>query len=248
MNLDSHLFICDRGFKCHYYEYEKWNTIKVTEVKHMQINGAIGKVYNVCDWIMKLAYVNLLWLLFSLIGFILLGVTPAFVALFTIVRKWFMKETDIPIFQTFAQTYKREFIKANKLGFLMALIGSFLFFDFTFLNSIGGSVQYTLSVPLFIITFFYFITLLYLFPVYVQYELKPIQYIKNSFYIGILNMHITMLMIAAILLITIVFTYIPGIVPFFSVILFGLAFMWGGTISFRRIEMRQRDINVQNQG
>jgi uncharacterized membrane protein YesL len=194
---------------------------------------------------MKFAYVNLLWILFSFLGFIFLGIGPATVALFTIVRKWLMKENDLPIFKTFFQTYKNEFIQANKLGVLMSIIGLFLYFDFKFLLLMGGTVQYMLSIPLMLITFFYLITLLYLFPVYVQFDMKLLQYIKNSFYIAVINMHITILMVAAIMLLSILLSTVPGLVPFFSMILISLVMMWGALFSFRRIERKQ---SLQNGG
>jgi uncharacterized membrane protein YesL len=212
----------------------------------MQFNWLVGKAYTGCEWVMKLAYVNILWILFSVSGLIVLGISPATVALFTILRKWLMNETDVPIFRTFLHTYKKEFWKANRLGWLMALIGMFLFIDFKFLLTIGGTIQYVLSVPLLIITLLFFITLLYIFPVYVQYELRLIQYIKNSFYIGIINMHITILMIAFTILLIILYSTLPGIVPFFSISLFSLMVMTGAKQSFNRIEAKQKKISLQN--
>ncbi|MFL6561089.1 MAG: YesL family protein [Bacillus sp. (in: firmicutes)] len=212
----------------------------------MKASGVMGYFYFVCEWIMRLAYVNLLWFLFSLIGLIFLGISPASVALFTILRKWLRKETDLPIFQTFIQTFKKEFMKANKLGFVMALIGLFLYFDFKFLIAVGGTVQYALSIPLLIISIFYLITLLYIFPVYVQYEVNLLQYIKNSFYIGIINMHITILTIAAIWLLSFLFSAVPGIVLFFGVSLVSISAMGGATLSFRRIETKQKKLRLQN--
>lgn len=212
----------------------------------MQFNWVISKAYTGCEWVMKLAYVNILWVLFSISGLIFFGMSPASVALFTILRKWLMNETDIPIFRTFIDTYKKEFRKANRIGWLMAMIGMFLYIDFKFLNNIGGTIQYVLSVPLLIITILYLITVLYIFPVYVQYELRPVQYIKNSFYIGIINMHITILMMAATFLLGILYTYIPGVVPFFSVSLVSLIAMTGAKQGFHRIEAKQKKLSLQN--
>jgi len=212
----------------------------------MQFNWVVGKAYTGCEWVMKLAYLNILWVLFSLGGLILLGISPASVAMFTILRKWLMNETDVPIFGTFLNTYKKEFVKSNQLGWVMALIGMFLYFDFKFLITVGGTIQYVLSIPLLIVSILFFITLVYLFPVYVHYELRLIQYIKNSFYIGIINMHITILMIAVTILLGILYSSIPGIVPFFSISLFALMMMTGAKQSFNRIEAKQKNLSIQN--
>ncbi|MFL6556498.1 MAG: YesL family protein, partial [Bacillus sp. (in: firmicutes)] len=76
----------------------------------------MGKLFTFCEWFMRLAYVNLLWFFFSLAGLVLLGIMPATVALFTIVRKWQLKETDLPIWKTFLSVYRQEFKKSNGLG------------------------------------------------------------------------------------------------------------------------------------
>lgn len=101
---------------------------------------------------------------------------PATVSLFAIVRKWLItKETDLPIFHTFYQNYKNEFLKSNKLGLVLVLMGLFLYYDFKLIMLSGGMLQYTLTVPLLLISIFYCITLLYIFPVYVHFDQKVFQ-------------------------------------------------------------------------
>ncbi|WP_251028739.1 YesL family protein [Bacillus sp. ISL-18] len=187
-----------------------------------------------------MALVNILWILFTLTGFIVFGIMPATVALFTVVRKWSMKEADIPISRVFFQTYKKEFLHANIVGLIIGVIGFFLLYDFRLLMAIGGTVQYILSVPLLIIIGLYLITLLYLFPVYVHFDLKFFQYFKSAFYIGTLNLHITILMVAVLLLLSFPFSKFPGFIPFFLVSLMSIVIMFGATIAFKRIEKKQK--------
>ncbi|MEH7178606.1 YesL family protein [Neobacillus vireti] len=206
----------------------------------MQMGGVMGRVYILCDWIWKLALANILWILFTLTGFIVFGVMPSTVALFTVVRKWIMKETEIPIFRIFFQTYKKEFLRANFLGLIMGAIGFFLLFDYRLIMTLGGTVQYILLVPLLIIIGLYIITLLYLFPVYVHFDLKLIQYFKNAFYIGTLNMHITIFMVAVLFLLRFPLYAFPGFIPFFSVSVISVVVVFGATIAFQRIENKQK--------
>lgn len=63
--------------------------------------GTVGGIYHISNWIMRLAYVNFLWILFTLAGFIVFGFFPATIATFAVVRKWIFDTTDIPIFTTF---------------------------------------------------------------------------------------------------------------------------------------------------
>ncbi|MEH7546704.1 MULTISPECIES: YesL family protein [Bacillaceae] len=210
----------------------------------MQMGRVMGGLFTVSDWIWKLALVNILWIFFTLTGFIVLGIIPATVALFTVVRKWHMKETDIPISRIFFNTYKKEFLRANLVGLLIGAIGFFLFIDYRLVMAIGGTVQSILSILLLILIGLFLITLLYLFPVYVHFELKFFQYFKYAFYIGTLNIHITILMVAVLLLLSFPLSFFPGFIPFFSVSLMSIVMMFGATMAFKRIEKKQKKFSA----
>nr|WP_052044317.1 DUF624 domain-containing protein [Alkalihalobacillus alcalophilus] len=73
----------------------------------MQRSWADSPLYTISDWIMRLAYINLLWLLFMIIGLFIVGFMPATVAMFTVIRMLLMKEESVPIFKTFLTFLKR---------------------------------------------------------------------------------------------------------------------------------------------
>lgn len=202
------------------------------------------RAYSVCDWFSKIAIVNILWLIFTLTGLVILGIMPATVALFTVVRKWTVSETEIPIFQVFFQTYKKEFFRANLLGLFITAIGSFLFYDLRLVLSIGGNLQFVLGVPLLIVIGCFLLTLLYIFPVYVSLELSFLNYFKYALYMSILNLHTTIFMIIVLLLFSILLSFLPGFIPFFSVSVIALVIMLAATIAFQRIENKQMKYNA----
>src|SRR5699024_9512825 len=74
-----------------------------------------GKIDILSRLTVKLAYLNLLWLLFCVLGGFVFGWAPATVSLFTILKKWTEKK-DLRIFRTFFYTFKNEFIKSNVSG------------------------------------------------------------------------------------------------------------------------------------
>lgn len=39
-----------------------------------EIGGWSGKVYDVCQWITRLAYINLLWIIFSAMKLLFIGI------------------------------------------------------------------------------------------------------------------------------------------------------------------------------
>ncbi|NUK30247.1 YesL family protein [Parageobacillus sp. VR-IP] len=206
-----------------------------------------GRIYGICEWITRLAYVNILWGLFTLVGAIFLGVAPATVALFTVVRKWLLfSDNDVPIFKTFFNTYKKEFLRANKIGLFIGLVSYILYIDFLYIANVREAFQLAFSVFLFVILVFYAITLLYIFPIYVHYELRFLQYIKYSFFIGMANPLMTLTMFLSIFLLTVLFIYIPGLIPFFSVSLVSVVLMWCALRGFRKIEEKQNAIHRSN--
>lgn len=208
----------------------------------MLFEKAMGKLFTLCEWVMKLAYLNILWFLFSLAGLLVLGMMPATIALFSIIRKWQWKETDFPIWRTFLSIYREEFKKSNRLGWCLIASGVFITFDFLLIRTVHGTLQLALIVPLIMITVFYIITLLYIFPVYVHYDLKMIAYIKNAFFLGILNFHITLIMLAGLAALSYLILLQPGFIPFFSIVSFAWVLMVGGNYCFNRIEARKRKV------
>ena len=202
----------------------------------MQIT--LSKLFSICEWIMKLAYVNLLWLLFTVAGLAVFGFMPATVSLFTIVRKWQMKQAEVTVWNTFISIYKKEFIKSNLLGLMLIIWAGIILLDWHFVNGLEGSMQMVFFVPLLIISVLYFCTLMHIFPVYVHYDLRVTEYIKNSCLLGILHLHITLILTVSAGSIIFVLLYSPAFIPFFSAVSISWILMYGGMYNFRKIEER----------
>lgn len=80
----------------------------------MREKGMMAMMYGACEAIMKIAWLNTLWVLFTLGGGVVFGWAPSTAAMFTVVRKWLLGRTDAPVFKTFYQTYKKEFFKNKR--------------------------------------------------------------------------------------------------------------------------------------
>ncbi|MFS0658501.1 YesL family protein [Niallia alba] len=196
----------------------------------------MGKLYTICEWIMKLAYINLLWIMFTVSGLILLGFMPATAALFTVVRKWFMKETEVPIWKTFFSVYKSEFIKSNSFGLVFVMAGIMLYVDYYLILNLDGIIRIVATSILLLISCLYVITVLFFFPVYVHYELKFFDYFKYSFFLGVLNIHILMLAILGLAADMFLLFYIPGLLPFFSGVSIAFILMSSSILIFQRVQ------------
>ena len=98
----------------------------------MEMEGLTGRFLRICEVISRLAYANLLWILFTVLGLGIFGFMPATVALFTVTRKWVMGDRDIPVFKTFWNTYRKEFFKSTLFGVVLFAIGYIIYIDLAF--------------------------------------------------------------------------------------------------------------------
>ncbi len=73
-------------------------------------------LYAGCEAVVKIAWLNGLWLLFTLLGGVLFGWAPSTAAMCAVIRKWLMGQKDVLIFPLFLDTYKKEFLKVNAIG------------------------------------------------------------------------------------------------------------------------------------
>ncbi|MEH7250950.1 DUF624 domain-containing protein [Neobacillus niacini] len=177
----------------------------------MESSVWMGRFYGICQWITRLAYVNLLWLIFTGLGLFVFGAAPATVAMFTIIRKWLREESDLPILSFFWKTYKKEFWKANSLGFILLVISIVLYLDWRLIISIQGVFYPILMGCLIGVGFLFLTVMLFIFPVYVQYEYKTLKYIKTAFLLGVSYPLYTMVMISTAICIFIISVFFNGI-------------------------------------
>lgn len=204
----------------------------------MQMKGAIGGFYRLCDWIMKLAYINILWISFSLLGLIVFGFFPATAAMFVIVRKILMDKDEIPILKTFWESYKSEFLKSNFLGLILIITGYILYIDILFLRNTTGFIN-LLYYPTLMLALGFVLTLLYVFPTFVHFDLRILQVIKNAFVIMLMNPLSTVLMVIGSFAVYLLLTTIPGLIPLFSGSILSLVIMWASFFAFSRIKKIQ---------
>jgi uncharacterized membrane protein YesL len=207
----------------------------------MESTDWMGKLLGICQWITRLAYINLLWLLFMILGLFVLGAAPATVAMFTLIRKWIMGESDLSVFTTYWETYKKEFWKANSLGFILAGIGIILYLDWRLISSLQGSLYPILMGCLIGVVFLFLVITLFIFPVYVQYEYKTLQYIKTAFLLGISYPLYTMVMISAAICVSAISIFFNGVGLLFFGSGLSLALMYISNLLFVKIA---RDFNV----
>ncbi len=190
----------------------------------------------------ELIYINILWILFTISGFVIFGLFPATVAMFTIVRKRIIGEDSIKIFNTFWDTYRTEFVKTNGFAIIFYLVTYFLYYDLKFLQLNHGKFQFLYPV-LILIFFTSLVTLLFFFPVYVHFKLKFFQYFKQAFLIALASPFEVIGIAVSAVSIYIVVSIFPGMIPLFTGSIFAFIATSLCFRAFSRIASRQMTIN-----
>ncbi|MBM7570361.1 YesL family protein [Aquibacillus albus] len=203
--------------------------------------GVMGGFYRISEWIMRLAYVNILWITFTLMGLILFGFSPATVALFSVTRKWIQGSTDIPVFKTFWKTYKQEFIKSNILGLILAVIGYVLYLDFQLVVQTPNSLLQLAYFPVMLIILIYLLMLLYVFPVFVHYEVNILHLLKNALLFTLMRPFNTITMAIGVIAVYFLMSVLPGLIPFFGISLLAYVLMWSSYLAFTKLERKQTE-------
>jgi uncharacterized membrane protein YesL len=206
----------------------------------MDTSGFLGSFNKLLEWISRLAFLNLLWISFSLLGLIIFGFFPATVAMFAVARKWMLGNDEMSIFKTFWTAYKREFLKSNILGVIILAIGLILYIDFQFVLHSSSSFVSILYVPFFIITLIAISCVFYIIPIFVHYDMKISQVIKNSFFVMIMNPLSTFYMLIGSFGICFVLSYAPPICILYSGNLLALFIMKPATNAFEKINQKSK--------
>ncbi|MFG6117926.1 YesL family protein [Thalassobacillus sp. B23F22_16] len=198
----------------------------------------MGTLNNIFIWFANIAYLNILWLFFTILGLVVAGIGPSTVALFSVIRQLLPKDSEVKITKTFLYYYKRAFIQANLLFYTMLLIGAIIAVDLYFLYQVDNIWANVFQFLLLIISIFYIVTIIYLVPVYVHYDLSFMQYFKQAVLVSFLKPFYTLFIILSLILCYFIFIYLPPLLIFLSVSL--PAFFIAATANhlFYKIEMK----------
>src|SRR5699024_1898344 len=129
-----------------------------------------SKLYNILELITKFADVNLLWFAFTLAGGIILGLYPAPVAMFAMLRDWTRARSDLLVLKTYWNYYKADFFKSNLLGIYINILIALSAVDIFYIT-LNEQLTWT-HIPLFAFTLVVILFLFYVFPSFVHFDLK----------------------------------------------------------------------------
>lgn len=222
------------------------------EVHKLKSTGWRGKLYSIAEFVTMLAVLQLMWIGLTLLGLVVLGISPATVGLFTVMRKRLQGQDELrTLTREYWTTYKKEFINANKIGVILMIIGYFLVVNFKIVMTMGGTQGLLMLTILVMITILYTIMVMNIFQVFAHYELPFSRYFSASL---LLSISFPIQMIGSMLgiyLLYRVFLIIPGLLPLFGISIIVLFLTWMSSQIFKMKDEREGtiktdEVQVQN--
>ncbi|MFK4434784.1 YesL family protein [Paenibacillus sp. RC21] len=173
----------------------------------MEFKGAMGGIYRLTEWITRLAATNLLWVLcsspfmFCLILKLLvmnqnlaneslqmnwamavlapLTLFPATSAMFSVVRKWVMGDTDAGVFRTFFKGYKENYKQSLIGGIFYTLLFVIMYVDYTVYMTQLSNLQ-IVGIIMLILMIILLVSMFNFFSMVAHYHMSIGQLIKNA--------------------------------------------------------------------
>lgn len=196
---------------------------------------------HVTEWVLRLVWANILWIGFTLFGFVILGIMPATVALFTVTRRWTRKELNFSIWDVFKEAYFKEWKDSNIIGLIFWVIGFVLVVDLRFAIYLEGFYSLFLYIFFIFLSLIFMMTLIFFFPLYVHYTFSIKGYIKQSFIYSVVSFKETILIILGLFFIGFLIYKNQGFIPFIMGVLPAYWIMNVCMKRFRYLEKKYKD-------
>jgi uncharacterized membrane protein YesL len=192
---------------------------------------SVERLNHVLTIILNLVYVNFLWILFAILGLGIFGIGPSTYALVSICRQW-VRGQSLPIFKTYWKYYKESFRESVIISWIYLVGAIVLIVD---LNHVSN---WYVRVALFVISFIYLVSLVYIFPIMAHYNWKGIRIkIKMSLLFGFscLQYSLVLFLVTGVMYWGAT-NFFPGVLTFLGVSFLFYLITWTANQVFTRME------------
>lgn len=196
------------------------------------------------EWVMTLAYLNILWLGFTLVGFVFFGFGPATIAVYKLIRKK-LRQGDLSyIFKQFRTIFKEEFKQGGIYTAMTFAAAAFLYVDFRLVAALPQSnvIQLLVIPALIILTALVIVLATFTIGSYVEYDGTVTEALKKGFWVMLISPVSFLVILHAFLLQFLIISYIPAIILFFSLTLYAFITEWIMNKAFKRIKNKKKSL------
>lgn len=199
------------------------------------MNSTRNVLYHIAEWITRLAYLNVLWVFFTIVGLGIFGFFPATAAMFAICRDWLNGKTGIPVFTSFWNYYRKDFFKSNVLGLLISFIVIIIAVDFYFIFVTSDTLIRWAYVPLLTLVILSMLFLFYVFPTFVHFDLKITGIIKTAFLVIFAKPLSTLVILICLAAMLVLMKLLPALAFIFGGSSIAYMLMWQSLFVFAKV-------------
>ncbi|WP_130859338.1 YesL family protein [Gracilibacillus phocaeensis] len=202
-------------------------------------------VMNGMEWITRMAYLNVLWLIFTILGLVVFGLFPATVAMFTIIRRWLLGNIQEWDFRMFYSIYKKEFVKSNVIGLIFLAVSFLCYVNIQYMSYYHSGFHGMIKWPLLTVMIVIGLVMLYVIPVYVHYQVSLKEVCKYAFYLMLSHPLANIGMLISLAIMLLCMFILPYAILFFSGSLTAYITMRTCLYVFTRVAEKQELLRVQ---
>jgi uncharacterized membrane protein YesL len=144
----------------------------------------LWKLHGWGEWLGRMVLVNVLWLLFTLMGGVIFGLFPATAAMFAVVGRWQAGEAEVPVLRTFWETYRNGFGSSLLIGYALVIVGMVLAADLMFFTWGETVLHHVIAALMVGACLVYASVLCFVFPVHARFRLPWYRCVKSAVVIG----------------------------------------------------------------
>lgn len=196
------------------------------------------------EWIVTLAYLNLLWIGFSLLGLIFFGIGPATITVYALIRKKLRQGDLAHIFTQFRKEFRKQLNPGNVYFPIVMGIGIFLYIDMQIISVLPQStiVQLVVIPSLIILTALAIIVATFTIGCYIEKEQSVFKSFQQGLWVTMISPVSGLVILHALLLQFLILTYIPAFILFFSMSLYAFMTEWIMNKAFNRMKTKKKSI------
>ena len=187
------------------------------EIGSAMTSGGFGfRAYTFFDTLLWIACLNMLWIVFTLLGGVVLGIGPSTAAAHILVREK-VQGSATPLMRRYAKEYFKNFAKGNALGVPVLVVAAALALNWGYFSAGWDLGSQVASAAILLAVLFAAGTLCYLFPMFARYELTLPQYFVMSSRFAMRHLAGTVILLFVTAAAVFACRSLPGLVPFFAV-------------------------------
>jgi len=174
-----------------------------------------ARAYSFFDTLFWIACLNMLWIIFTVLGAGILGIGPATAAAHIMVRRR-VRGGSVPLLRDFVRAYIANFVRANIVIVPLLVVALALVMNWSYVAETNQPAPELLRAIMLLCATGLTGTLCYVFPMFARYELPAGRYVLTSSRFAARNLPGTVLLLFTTAACVYASVLLPGLILFFS--------------------------------